>query len=106
MPSARYNKIRQLIVAEKAMSANYKAGPLRSLWPMVIGTSPKPNSPSQDDEIVLCYQFAGPNPPTGWRCFKVTSLTNITEIAATGRPNMTPRKLARQSCVQDRDVPP
>jgi hypothetical protein len=103
--SPKYDKIKQLIVAKKAMSASYNNA-VRDLWPMVIGTSPKPNNPAQDIEIVLCYQFGNPSLGDGWRCFKVNSLTNIIEIVATGRPNLSPRKLARQSCVQDREVPP
>jgi hypothetical protein len=106
MPADDYATIRGFTVDKKAMSAKYK-GEDRKLWPFVIGESPKPHSPTQKEKVVLCYQIATPTSSAGWRCFKVTSLKNPSEISATGRPpELTERELERQSCVQDRDYPP
>jgi hypothetical protein len=103
--SSDYQFIRQAVEDENPIAAKYK-GKDRKLWPLVIGTSPKPGSSGQQDEMVLCFEFE-PTPPAGWRCFKI-KLFNAGSLAittGTGRPVLTEREVERQSCVQDVDLP-
>ena len=63
-------------------------------------TSPKPNTdPSQDEQIVLCYQFESLHWAQVGRCFQLTTKTP-TEIPKIGRPrDLKPKNwIGRAAC--------
>lgn len=104
-----YADIKAKINAAQPMKVKYRGGVgggFRKMWPMVIGTSPNPNT-NQPEQVVLCYQFEGPRNARGWRCLKVNSINSaIEDTNGTNRPVLDAADLARQSCVVTREVPP
>lgn len=106
MPSIDpYQEIFEAIEDEVPISAKYK-GKFRKLWPVVLGTSPKPGSSGQTVQRVLGFEYeldgAAQSPPV-WRCYKVKQVSDITTTTGPTKPVLTAEEVERQSCVVNPD---
>jgi hypothetical protein len=97
-----YDDLKTLIEEKppkKAIKAKYKGeDDAREIWPHVLG-----NNPKSGYDVVLCFQGVGPDPPQGYRCFKVDDLALVGNpyIPTTWQPEkkFKYKDVIKQNCV-------
>ena len=108
--SEAYKAIRGVLVGQPTMaiSAQWKGGAARILWPLVIGTTG--TGDEEEIERLLSFEFVAADPTAKkFRCFKIKDLTVTANPAVAWPANPTPnglrfKQVKKQNCVEDVDV--